>query len=216
MSTLQQSLTNSMRAKLAGNEQLRNGKVLEARESYVEGLRQVLAGVEALRGEISRLSEENACENACVSLETVKCELEEVRVQLISNLSLTEIKLEMWTDALAHAAMVVVADPSNSKALFRKSVARIRLGEQLDEALQDLLKVQQQDPRNRDVTAEIGRCKQALKNRKSSSFQQKIRGTFEKQPTSSLFESIQKTLAALSATCGGLRPNLPTSDAKRG
>ena len=85
MSTLQQSLTNSMRAKLAGNEQLRNGKVLEARESYVEGLRQVLAGVEALRGEISRLSEENACENACVSLETVKCELEEVRVQLISS-----------------------------------------------------------------------------------------------------------------------------------
>ena len=194
----------AMRSKLAGNEQLRNGKILDARNFYVEGLHHVLQGVEALRLAVST---GDKSPRSIVELDSFKSELEEVRVQLISNLSLTEIKLEMWSDALAHSSMVLVADPGNAKALFRRSVARIRLNEQLDSALFDLQTLLSQDQQNSDIRAEIAICKQSIKWKKPTDFEKNIKKSM-KQPQPSFFESIQTILVSLGKTfsqCGGNR-----------
>ena len=135
----------------------------------------------------------------------IKIEIDEVRIQLISNLSLTEIKLEMWSEALSHAAMVLVADPTNVKALFRRSVARIRLEEQLEEAIADLKKLKEQDPKNMEIMNEILNGKCALNDRKKrdDEFRTAFRGSLK--PAGEDKSNSLWNMVGWLAQCGGLR-----------
>jgi hypothetical protein len=116
--------------------------------------------------------------------------------------------------------MVLAVDPLNLKALFRRAVSRIRLGEQLAEALADLQKIAERDRKNTDVMAEISLCRQALKEQKKrdDEFRSAFRGSLKQEPKSWLGQLSDLMNAAMSATlgkdilayfgqCGGLRPN---------
>ena len=194
METIRSSITSALRAKFSGNEQLRNGKIREAREMYVDGLRHVLAGVDSLRTTLTE-SDETGPE-----LHLVRSELEEVRVQLISNLALTELKLELWDDALAHSSMVLVADPGNQKALFRRSVARIRLSVQLDEAKSDLERLHVSD--HPDVILEVTRCREAKKKMHENSFEKNFKGKLQNK-SSSFSDQIHSWFLSLGVNCIG-------------
>lgn len=211
----------AMRLKLIGNEQLKTANFQSARDTYVEALRFVLQAVDALKETVQvHESELKTDSKLAHDLDAVKSEIEEIRLQLISNLSLTEIKLELWAEAQSHAAMVLAADPLNLKALFRRSVARIRLNEQLELALADLQKVAERDRSNADVHAEIALCRSALKlqKKRDDEFRSAFRGSMKQEPTSFLTnvsESINGILCnvlgkdafSLLGQCGGLRPS---------
>ena len=204
-------ITAAMKLKLVGNEQLKQGDPTSARETYIEGLKKVFSAVETLKSTIFD-NQEMLRENLKLAqeMDSIKHEIEDIRLQLISNLSLAEIKLELWSEAVAHSSMVIVADPLNIKALFRRSVGRIRLGEQLEEALCDLEKVAERDSKNREVQDEIKKCKQEIKKRKPNRFREKIKGSLLEEKKQSFLESWGKTwmeqFGHVFAQCGGLRP----------
>jgi hypothetical protein len=207
---IRKQVSSAMRLKLIGNEQLKTCAHRAARETYIEALKLVLVAVDLLKQTIQK-NETVLREDLKTAheLDAVKVEIEEVRLQLISNLSLTEIKLEMWQEALSHASMVIVGDPGNVKALFRRAVARIRLGEQLEEALSDLKHLRDQDPKNQELAQEISNGKAALADRKhrDDEFRTAFRGSL--QPSASKKETTGLTsiwnMVSWFAQCGGLR-----------
>ena len=201
----------AVKLKILGNERLKNHLFNDAREAYIQALKSVLEAVELLQATIT--SNEvtiRESERLAVELDSVKSEIEEVRLQLISNLSLTELKLEMWRDAMTHASMVLTAEPLNAKAIFRRAVAWIRLGEQLDEALRDLTKLARID-NSAEIQNEIAKCKEKIKETNESVFQSNIREklTSGKSNPPTLVESFTSWFASFSsvmAQCGGARP----------
>ena len=105
--------------------------------------------------------------------------------------------------------MVIAADPGNMKGIFRRSIARIRLAEQLDEALADLVKLAERSPKCQDIQAEILMCKSALKRRKNDSFKTNIRNSFVKNEQPNLIGGLKSwldSMASVMAQCGGVRP----------
>lgn len=75
------------------------------------------------------------------------------------------INLKNWTDAIANAAKVLEKDGVNVKALYRRGLARSRMG-LLEEARADLLAAFKLDPDNKPVKVEIAKLKKALKEAK--------------------------------------------------
>jgi tetratricopeptide (TPR) repeat protein len=216
---IRRNISSALRLKLMGNEQLKTSAYRAARETYIEALKLVLVAVDFLKQCIeNRETEIRANVKLAHEFDGLKAEIEEVRIQLISNLSLTEIKLEMWNEALSHSSMVLVADPLNVKALFRRSVARIRLGEQIEEALQDLKKLRERDPKNSDISVEILRGKEALQTsqKKEDEFRTAFRGSMvreEKSWISSILTTVVgKDVMRLLSQCGGNRPSAKRTD----
>ena len=202
----------AVKLKILGNERLKNHLFNEAREAYIQALKSVLEAVELLQSTITSHEETiRESEKIAVELDAVKAEIEEVRLQLISNLSLTELKLEMWRDALTHASMVLTAEPLNAKSIFRRAVARIRLGEQLDEALADLTKLTRID-NSAEIQSEISKCKERMKETSESVFQSNIRekmNSKKQQSSTNWMESFGTwftSFSAVMAQCGGTRP----------
>lgn len=207
---VKKQVSGAMRLKLIGNEQLKTSAFRASRETYIEALKLVLVAVDLLKQSI-QANEENLRTSdlkLAHEFDSVKVEIEEVRLQLISNLALTEIKLEMWSEALSHSAMVLVGDPGNVKATFRRAVARIRLGEQVEEAISDLKKMRERDPKNPELILEIANGKSALLDRKTrdDEFRSAFRGSLK--PAASPPPSMASSLWGLVSwfgQCGGLR-----------
>lgn len=178
-------VTEAMKHKLIGNEQLKLGHYAAARDTYIEGLRGVFSAVEKLKAFI-QVNEADLKDNLKLAhdIDPLKSDIEEIRIQLISNLSLTEVKMELWPDALSHANMVLVSDPMNMKALFRRSIARIHLKEQVEDALVDLQKLAHRDPKNLDIISAIASCRDALKQERESEtqFKSSLRGSLKTKP----------------------------------
>jgi len=211
MNEIRAHATEAMRQKLIGNEQLKLGHHAAARDTYIEGLRSVFGAVENLKSTI-QASEEELRDNMQLAREfdLVKVEIEEIRVQLISNLSLAEVKMELWAEALSHSNMVLVAEPLNMKALFRRSIARIRLKEQLEDALADLQKLAQRDCKNADIVSAMSECKEALKKERKTDneFRSSLRGSLKKEQASPTYVVVSKWLGdwfGHLSSCGGVR-----------
>ena len=185
MDDIRVHVTDAMKHKLIGNEQLKLGHYPAARDTYIEGLRGVFSAVEKLKAVI-QVSEADLKDNLKLAhdIDAVKSDIEEIRIQLISNLSLTEVKMELWSDALSHANMVLVSDPMNMKALFRRSIARIHLNEQVEDALVDLQKLAHRDPKNLDIIGAISACRDALKQERETEtqFKSSLRGSLKTKP----------------------------------
>lgn len=69
--------------------------------------------------------------------ETSQPEARQLAIVSNLNLALCQLKLENWLEATIAASTVLMHDPNNTKALFRRGQARSRL-DQFDVALQDL------------------------------------------------------------------------------
>ncbi|CAN0391958.1 unnamed protein product, partial [Laminaria digitata] len=75
-------------------------------------------------------------------------------ISLRLNLALACTKEERFFDAASAASKVLEVDAANVKALFRRGVARARLGA-LEDAKTDLLAVIKADPRNGGAKKEL-------------------------------------------------------------
>jgi tetratricopeptide (TPR) repeat protein len=66
--------------------------------------------------------------------------LESERLKCHLNLAAVFIELQNYTEAINHCRLALQIDPENSKAIFRRGVAYLRLDE-LEEAQKDLYRV---------------------------------------------------------------------------
>lgn len=69
---------------------------------------------------------------------------------LASNQALCLLKLERFAEAEDRASAALVADPANSKAIYRRGVARLKLGI-VQDAHDDLQKAVRLEPQNREI-----------------------------------------------------------------
>jgi len=74
------------------------------------------------------------------------------------NVSQCSLKLERWGQAAAYADKVLELDPSSTKALYRRGLARLEL-EELDEAKADLLRAVKAQPNSREIREAYERVK---------------------------------------------------------
>ena len=89
--------------------------------------------------------------------------------------ALVALRREEWAEAVVHAEGALELDAAHAKALWRRGVARRRLGE-LDGAHADLLRVAKEMPSNRECRRELQAVKELLKERrkKDSAAQKKF------------------------------------------
>jgi tetratricopeptide (TPR) repeat protein len=200
---IDQLLEEASSIKEAGNELFKEGKFGESRDKYIEGLKHVLSAAEELKKIVN--------ENSNFNFNKIKNEIEKFKINLISNLSLTEIKLNLFKDALDHSQMVLSAEPGNTKAVYRRSIARVRLGENLHEAEGDLNRLLETDPSNREILNEIKICREKIKNSKKTKFEDSFHGRLRGPPEKSFCGGDGKewitSMLQLFAQCGGIRPN---------
>lgn len=91
-------------------------------------------------------------------------------IRLSSNLNAANayIKLGSWLEASLAATAALAVDPVSSKALYRRGLARIELGE-LDAAKGDLTAAAKLEPSSAEIRSAYAKCQQANKeyNQKS-------------------------------------------------
>jgi len=157
----QSLLEDATRLKDAGNALFKAGDNAAAIATYDEAL--------------------NAVKDAPTSNEAKEL-LKPVLISLHNNSAAAQIKLEAWEAAEASASQVLELEADNSKALFRRGMARGKLG-QLSSAQQDLLAACKADPKDKNARAELVTVQAALKVQRDglkSSFSAKFGAAAEK------------------------------------
>ncbi|CAK9021522.1 unnamed protein product [Durusdinium trenchii] len=119
------------RLKAQGNEEFRNGDFEAALEKYALALR---------------------------SLERVAY-VDAIASTLASNQALCLLKLAKFQEAEERASAALVADPSNSKAAYRRGLARLKLGEPRG-AAEDLQKAQRLEPQNAEIRQKLAEARE--------------------------------------------------------
>lgn len=97
--------------------------------------------------------------DACEFLEDAATS--EVKLSCQLNAAQAYINLGDYASASSQASAVLKVQPDNVKALFRRGVARIHMGSP-EEALSDFNRVQELDPSNAPVKAEIVKAKKQI------------------------------------------------------
>ncbi|CAN0557235.1 unnamed protein product, partial [Ectocarpus sp. 12 AP-2014] len=108
---------------------------------------------------------------------------EQAKALLLSlrlNLALACTKEERYSDAASAATKVLEVDAANVKALFRRGVARARLGA-LEDAKSDLLAVVKADPRNGGAKKELKAVRDRLVEHRKKE-KESYGGLFDKGP----------------------------------
>lgn len=83
------------------------------------------------------------------------------RVTLLSNRAACHLKLDSLESCIADCSDALILDPVFPKALFRRAVAREKLGE-LSKSLDDLLKLIKIEPQNREVVELTRRVQESI------------------------------------------------------
>jgi hypothetical protein len=83
-------------------------------------------------------------------------------LSLHSNLAAAELKLEHWEEAAAAASAALELEPAHAKALYRRGLARSKLGA-LGGAKDDLLAACKADPKDKAARTELAAVQAALK-----------------------------------------------------
>lgn len=78
----------------------------------------------------------------------------ELLLSMQSNLAAAQIRLELWDDAVISTTAALQIDSTSAKALYRRGLARSRLGE-WEGAKLDLIAVCRVDPKNREARNEL-------------------------------------------------------------
>lgn len=120
------------RLKALGNEEFRKGAFEAALENYAMALQN-----------LQRLA-------------LVECALSS---QLASNQALCFLKLAKFQEAEERASAALVADASNSKAVYRRALARLKLGEPRA-AMEDLQKASRLEPQNAEIRQKLAEAKE--------------------------------------------------------
>uniref|UniRef100_A0A0G4G4G3 peptidylprolyl isomerase n=1 Tax=Chromera velia CCMP2878 TaxID=1169474 RepID=A0A0G4G4G3_9ALVE len=84
-----------------------------------------------------------------------------LQTTLLLNAASCHLRRGEWLEVIDKTGKALEIDPSSTKALFRRGVAKMRLDE-LENAKKDLLKAAQQDPRNAEIRKNLNECKQRM------------------------------------------------------
>jgi len=84
-----------------------------------------------------------------------------ILLSLRLNLTNCNLKLQQWTEATRHATEALKIDSANSKALFRRGVARVKSGF-LNEGRDDLFEAAKLEPKDADIRREFEAAKKLL------------------------------------------------------
>lgn len=89
------------------------------------------------------------------------------RLPCLLNLAACHLKMNQYYEAISAASQVLSHDANNSKALYRRAVARHELG-QTEEAMSDLLLAKEKSPSDSGIIREIAAVKQTIRKEKEA------------------------------------------------
>lgn len=155
-------ITRALEHKERGNQRFKEGSHELASEDYAVGL-EVL----------------NECDSVCSNApEAEKVDVTEVRVSLLLNRAMALLKLERWSEAATSAGSAIKAQPENVKALYRRGVARARLGHN-EAALKDLAQAFELEPSNREAKRELALVRDKVAAKRSAD-KKRLKGALQK------------------------------------
>jgi tetratricopeptide (TPR) repeat protein len=145
------SIEDATRLKEKANEAFKEAEYAVAGKEYEQAMGQLWSSAQELSKTLSSgaLSPEDA-----VNLSRVQVDLDALRLSLLLNLALVALKTEDMAAVIGHCSAVLAFQPTNVKALFRRGVAKARLG-RAEEAKEDLEKTIMFDPTNVDAKKEL-------------------------------------------------------------
>lgn len=146
--TPEERLAAALSLKDEGTRKLKEGDIVGATAAYKDGLKKLDEDNLTSEGEDEVSSEMSRRQR-------------ETRQALNLNLALCNIKAEAWIEAIHAASAVLKKDRKNVKALYRRGLARSRVGF-LDEARDDLTSAYEIDPKNVDARRELQTVRQKL------------------------------------------------------
>lgn len=170
----EQHLASAESLRLSGNEKLKSGNFSGAVSEYKRGIKEA--------GKIFYSSEKEVEQYQ---------KTKQTKVALNLNLALAHIKLSQWPEASRAATDALSEEPNSTKGLYRRGVARSRMG-LLEEAKQDLIAVVQAEPNNGEARKELCSVKEKLKQSKVAE-KQAFGNLFAK--TAGLYEDRQRQVA---------------------
>ena len=109
--------------------------------------------------------------------EEIEEEVKALQVALNLNLAACQLKLGQESHASSNCSRVLVGDPGNVKALYRRGLASMRLGD-LDQAEEDLREAGRREPGNTAVQKQLRELTQ-LKQRHSTRLSHALRPMFD-------------------------------------
>ena len=136
--------------KQSGNEKLKSEDFEAALVLYAQAMEKLFAAANAIRDALTA----EPSQDYALRLPTIQRDIDELRVSLLLNQSLAELKLGRMVRAEATSSQIVSFRPNNVKALFRRGQARVGLGK-LDDALLDFERVGVLDPSNTEAKREL-------------------------------------------------------------
>lgn len=151
--TTEERATEASGLKQKGNDAFKSKDVEGAKGHYTEAL--------------------DYLENVYDSTPQQESTMKELRVGILSNLTMVEIKLKNFNSAVSHATEVLKVSAENVKALYRRGVAHMHLGN-LQEAKNDLVAAARLDGANREVRKAYAELK--VKISEESKRQKKVFG----------------------------------------
>ena len=152
-------LEEAGRLKEKGNEFFKEAEYSASAKEYLEAMQVLWTAADELS---KLLTSTTVTPEEAVHLSRVQVDVDSLRVSLLLNQALVALKTEDFLAVIVHCSQVLAFQPANVKALFRRGVAKVRLG-RTDEAKEDLQKVVLLDPMNRDAKKELQQLAQTAR-----------------------------------------------------
>ena len=149
-----------------GNKEFKDERANEAITYYCKGMEILCTAAESLRDFLIGRSREPIDPQNASRLSAIQKDIDELRISLLLNQALAELKLNRFQEAATHCTQILAFRPGNSKALFRRGVAKVKLGE-LSEGAEDFQRVLLVDPTNIDARRELKEVRSLLKEEAS-------------------------------------------------
>ena len=125
--------------KLKGNELFNEGNIKPAACRYCKALRYLISVGPA---------------TIMVTVSDKPVNLRELKLQCLLNVTLCHLKSSHYEHAIDTASKVLKLDNGNAKALYRRGVANLELGN-IEDASNDLLKAKEHDPNNKAINDQL-------------------------------------------------------------
>mmetsp|Transcript_83970 Transcript_83970/g.270501 ORF Transcript_83970/g.270501 Transcript_83970/m.270501 type:complete len:336 (-) Transcript_83970:34-1041(-) len=146
----EERLQRAMIAKDVGNTDFKRGELSRASSAYESALQ--LVGFIGADPDVEDVSWADAARREARDKLAVSCFL---------NLAQCELKLELFLEAEGHSTAALDIEPANSKAIYRRGLARMHLG-LLVQARSDLAEAARREPLSAEVRSQLQECTRRL------------------------------------------------------
>ena len=132
-------MIHAVHHKQHGNELFNQGNVKSAASCYSRALKYLIT--------ITSIE-------ITVDISGKSVNIKELKKQCLLNLSICHLRLKSYKYAVETATKVLALDSNNGKALYRRGVARVELGD-IDEAWLDLTKAKEYEPNSKAINDQL-------------------------------------------------------------